>query len=64
MPETPELNFRKSSYSGPTTQDCVEVADTVGASAMRDSKDPDAGHILFPASEWGAFMEDVKAGRL
>ncbi|WP_304452940.1 DUF397 domain-containing protein [Nocardiopsis sp. YSL2] len=57
MPETTHtLNFRKSSYSGPTTQDCVEVADLPGGAAVRDSQHPDEGHITFPADEWRAFQ--------
>ncbi|MFE6305067.1 DUF397 domain-containing protein [Nocardiopsis sp. NPDC057823] len=60
MPETTHLKFRKSSYSGPTTQDCVEVADTPGANAVRDSQNPEQGHLLFPSSEWSAFLADVR----
>lgn len=60
---TQNLNFRKSSYST-TAQECVEVADVVGASAVRDSTRPELGHLAFPATEWAAFLEDVKGGRL
>lgn len=54
-----DLEFRKSTYSG-HGQDCVEVAqisdfDTRGA-AIRDSKHPTAGHLLFPVSEWADFL--------
>ncbi|MBO7938296.1 DUF397 domain-containing protein [Streptomyces antibioticus] len=37
--------WRKSSYSGDQGGDCVEVADTASAVAIRDSKNP-AGPIL------------------
>ncbi|WP_432034008.1 DUF397 domain-containing protein [Streptomyces antibioticus] len=37
--------WRKSSYSGDQGGDCVEVADTPTAVAVRDSKNP-AGPIL------------------
>ncbi|MET9712637.1 DUF397 domain-containing protein [Nocardiopsis alba] len=49
------LIFRKSSYSG-GGNNCVEVADTPGASAVRDSQNPDYGHIMFPGGEWSALL--------
>ncbi|RNL81570.1 DUF397 domain-containing protein [Halostreptopolyspora alba] len=65
MPDTSHgLTFRKSSYSGATTQNCVEVADVPGTVAVRDSQYPEHGHIVFPAAEWDAFVAEVKAGRL
>ncbi|MBV2364977.1 DUF397 domain-containing protein [Streptomonospora nanhaiensis] len=62
MSHTPE--FRKSSYSTPNSQNCVEVADLTGAAAVRDSQNPEQGHLEFVASEWQAFLAEVKAGRL
>jgi hypothetical protein len=57
MPETSHpLSFRKSSYSGGQTQDCVEVADLPRGAAVRDSKHPDAGHLPFPSTEWVALL--------
>lgn len=56
MPESSHLVFRKSSYSGATTQNCVEVASYPGCAAMRDSRHPEAGHLTFPAAEWRAFI--------
>jgi hypothetical protein len=53
---TPHLNFRKSSYSGGQTQDCVEVADIPGASAVRDTQNRDLGVIAFPSAEWAALL--------
>ena len=62
MPEAPHhLKFRKSSYSGGQTQDCVEVADTPGASAMRDTQNREAGHLMFPAAEWTALLSTAQA---
>lgn len=55
--------FRKSSYSN-ASQNCVEVADMPGASAVRDSKRPEAGHLEFPAAEWQAFLDAVKTDRI
>lgn len=36
-----QFNWRKSTYSGPNSDDCVEVADLpVAGKAVRDSKKP------------------------
>lgn len=55
---TPELAFRKSSYSN-QSQNCVEVADLPAGAAVRDSKHPEKGHLEFPAAEWVAFLAEV-----
>lgn len=56
MPETSHLKFRKSSYSGSTTQNCVEVADLPAGAAVRDTQNREAGHLEFPGSEWAALL--------
>ncbi len=57
MPEKSHpLNFRKSSYSGGQTQDCVEVADLPSATAVRDTQNREAGHLMFPSNEWTALL--------
>ena len=63
IPETPEAGarWRKSSYSG-GGNNCVEVAQAGGTSAVRDSKNPDGGHLAFGAEAWEAFLADVKRG--
>jgi len=55
--------WRKSSHSGGGNQ-CVEVAAVDGAYAVRDSKNPAAGHLAFSAQAWGQFLEEVKRGTL
>ncbi|WP_026126744.1 DUF397 domain-containing protein [Nocardiopsis xinjiangensis] len=50
------IAFRESSYSGETGGNCVEVGALPCGAAMRDSKQPDAGHLPFPASEWTGFL--------
>lgn len=59
-----QLRFRKSSYSGARHENCVEVADLPGATAVRDSQHPKAGHLTFPATEWRAFLDAVKTDRI
>lgn len=51
-------NFRKSSHSG-QDQGCVEVAELPCSAAIRDSKNPGAGHLPFPASEWTGFLSST-----
>jgi hypothetical protein len=53
--------WRKSSYSTGGNQ-CVEVAAVDGAYAVRDSKNPAAGHLAFSAPDWMAFIAAVKRG--
>lgn len=57
MNTTPEYqpSWRKSSYSGGAGA-CVEIAvPTVGAVAVRDSKDPSGPQLRFSAEAWRAF---------
>ena len=57
---TNDLIFRKSSYSG-TGNNCVEVADTAGASAVRDTQNRGQGHLLFPSVEWAALLSTTRS---
>lgn len=50
--------FRKSSYS--QISNCVEVADAPGMSAVRDTKNRDAGMLGFPSEEWRALVMAVR----
>jgi hypothetical protein len=54
--------WHKSSYSG-SGNNCVEVAQARALSAVRDSKNPDGGHLIFGADAWQAFVADIKLGR-
>ncbi|MFJ1456304.1 DUF397 domain-containing protein [Nocardia sp. N2S4-5] len=52
----------KSSRSQSQGQ-CVEVAWLPdGRVGVRDSKDPDAGHLTFAPGEWDAFTAGVEGG--
>jgi hypothetical protein len=56
------LLWRKSTRSGPLTDNCVEVAFIEGGVAVRDSKDPDGPVLRFTADEWTAFVGGAKDG--
>jgi hypothetical protein len=51
----PNPEFRKSSYSN-QAQNCVEVADLPGEHLVRDTQNRQAGHLLFPGTEWTALL--------
>lgn len=53
--------WRKSSRSSDSAN-CVETAATVGGVAVRDSKHPDGGVLLFPQDVWRAFVDGVRSG--
>ncbi|MFF8449104.1 DUF397 domain-containing protein [Streptomyces leeuwenhoekii] len=48
------LSWFKSSYSGTSGGDCIEVALTPGAVHVRDSK-ARAAVLAFPREQWAAF---------
>jgi uncharacterized protein DUF397 len=54
--------WRKASRST-AGNNCVEIARTTGATAVRDSKNRDGGHLTVGAGAWEAFIADVKQGR-
>ena len=54
--------WRKSTRSGPYSDNCVEVAFVGGAVALRDSKDRDGAILLFTPEEWLAFVGGTKDG--
>lgn len=59
-----EVVWRKSSYSGPH-DNCVTVSTlAAGARAVKDSKDPARGVIVFARGEWSAFVSALRLGSL
>ena len=53
----------KSSYSGPTGGNCVEIAFlTDGGVAMRNSRDPEGAALVFTRAEWDAFLGGARDG--
>jgi hypothetical protein len=56
---TARTQWRKSSHSG-GDNNCVEVARTGAAIAVRDSKNPHGGALGFSPAVWKAFTETVR----
>lgn len=54
--------WRKSSRSG-GGNDCVELADLGDSVGIRDSKNPDGGHLSVPRPVLSAFLAAVRTGR-
>jgi hypothetical protein len=53
--------WRKSTYSGGQGGDCLEVADGHPAVVpVRDSKNPHGPKLVFRASAWNPFVENLK----
>jgi hypothetical protein len=53
----------KSSHSGPTGGNCVEVAFLIGgAVAIRNSRQPDGPALVFTRPEWEAFLGGARHG--
>ncbi|MER0241110.1 DUF397 domain-containing protein [Streptomyces sp. HSW2009] len=56
-------SWRKSSYSGGSNGECVEVGfGTPSAIPVRDSKNPAGPSLAFEATAWSAFVAGVKTG--
>jgi len=49
---TGAVTWRKSSYSGNSGGQCVEVGNAAALIAVRDSKDPDGSVLAFAAGTW------------
>ncbi|WP_344592901.1 DUF397 domain-containing protein [Actinomadura vinacea] len=56
--------WRKSSRSDVEGNSCVEVARLSSSIGVRDSKAPDAGHLVLGLSEWRGLVGAVRAGSL
>ncbi|GAB3208454.1 hypothetical protein GCM10027294_19000 [Marinactinospora endophytica] len=56
--------WSKASYSLPDNNNRVECAHLSTAVALRDSKNPDHGHLTLPPAEWTAFLAAAKDGDL
>nr|WP_243714490.1 DUF397 domain-containing protein [Actinomadura bangladeshensis] len=54
--------WRKSSHSGSSGGECVEVALLDGVNAMRDSKDRDGDVLYLGRGVWEEMMSQIKRG--
>ncbi|MFE6333232.1 DUF397 domain-containing protein [Streptomyces sp. NPDC057806] len=54
--------WRKSTYSGGTGGDCVEVADLTPRIAIRDSKNPAHGTLTVAPESFARFVAATTAG--
>jgi hypothetical protein len=48
--------WRKSSYSGGTAANCVEVGNAPGVVLVRDSRAPEALALRFDRAAWAEFL--------
>lgn len=55
--------WRKSSHSGGSGGECVELAVTHGLTAVRDSKNPNGPRIVFSWDAFGSFLTNLKASQ-
>ena len=54
------MNWRKSSYSGDNSGNCVEVADQGNRVLVRDTKNRVGAMLRFTPDAWRRFAEQVK----
>ncbi|MFD0857092.1 DUF397 domain-containing protein [Actinomadura adrarensis] len=52
--------WRKSSHSGTNESACVELADLGASIGIRDSKAPEAGHIVLTSATFAELIQQVK----
>ncbi|WFE40248.1 DUF397 domain-containing protein [Micromonospora sp. WMMD998] len=58
--ELSDAKWRKSTRSGASGGNCVEVADDLpGVVAVRDSKDPTGPALTFTPSTWRTFLAQL-----
>lgn len=62
MNEYHDLAWRKSSKSGPISDNCVEVADAGDAVVVRHSKHREGPVLAYTRDEFRAFVEGAKDG--
>lgn len=56
-----DLSWRKSSYSGGSGGNCVEVADDASHVLVRDTQDRTGPMLTFSPRSWQRFVGQVKA---
>ncbi|MBO1334835.1 DUF397 domain-containing protein [Streptomyces sp. VRA16 Mangrove soil] len=63
--DQPTTTWRKSTYSGGDSGQCLEVDDTARPThiPVRDSKNPTGATVTFGDTAWTAFIGSLKATR-
>ncbi|GGZ45081.1 hypothetical protein GCM10010387_44480 [Streptomyces inusitatus] len=61
LQEVPESAWFKSSYSGDTGNNCVEVAALAGRVGVRDSKVRSGPALVVPSAAWSSFVAFASA---
>jgi hypothetical protein len=56
-----EAVWKRSSKCDNSRGNCVETTEYPGAIAVRDSKTPEGGVLVFTKAEWDAFVGGVKS---
>ncbi|GAA2076235.1 DUF397 domain-containing protein [Actinomadura alba] len=56
--------WRKSTCSDGSGNDCVEAARLPGAVGLRDSKNPDAGHLTITPAAFAELLNRIQTGEL
>jgi hypothetical protein len=65
IPELSGAVWRKSSYSGSSGGQCVEVARNLpDVVAVRDSRDPGSGALAVTPAAWQALLACIRSGEL
>ncbi|WP_370943726.1 DUF397 domain-containing protein [Amycolatopsis sp. cg5] len=54
-----DAGWRKSSYSGSGSDDCVEVRLTADVIGVRDTKDRASGALMVSSAAWEAFLRHI-----
>lgn len=60
--DTNFVEWRKSPFSNPPDNQCVEVSITSNAVGLRDSTKPDGAVLVFTHGEWEAFLRGAASG--
>lgn len=64
-PDLPRATWRKSTRSGGTGGNCIEVARNLpGTVAIRDSKNPHGPKLIITPRTWQAFTTAIRTGHL
>ncbi|MGH3792383.1 MAG: DUF397 domain-containing protein [Pseudonocardiaceae bacterium] len=62
--DTTFTRWRKSSFSNPNGNECVEVSFSDNGIGMRDSHNPDSAQLVVHHGQWAVFLDGIAAGEL